>query len=149
MNKKQFIAGLKEALELRVDKKTLKEQVDYYHNYIITEIGKGRKESDVIEELGDPWAIAKNIEVNMGEGIEFTSQSDEGSISKERERKEKQGKSYVWSSNSNRGCWIFLILFILIIFVLMTIFVGVLRILSPILYPLLLVILLVRLFKSR
>ncbi len=22
---------------------------------------KGRKESEVIEELGDPWAIAKNI----------------------------------------------------------------------------------------
>ena len=35
--------------------------MNYYNDYITEEVRKGRRESDVSEELGDPWAIAKNI----------------------------------------------------------------------------------------
>ena len=61
MTRQEFLARLREALESELDRRTVQENVDYYSSYIIEETAKGRPESDVIAELGDPWVIARSV----------------------------------------------------------------------------------------
>ena len=61
MKKSEFLSQLKKALESELDSKAVKENIDYYEDYIQSEIEKGRSEEETIEQLGDPWAIAKTI----------------------------------------------------------------------------------------
>ena len=61
MTKIVFLDKLKKALGNDLPGAVVQEHVNYYHNYINEEIGKGRSEAEVIRELGDPWAIARNI----------------------------------------------------------------------------------------
>ena len=61
MNKNEFLKKLKIALENDLSQSQLKEKLDYYDNYISNEIKNGRREEDVINELGEPNLIAKTI----------------------------------------------------------------------------------------
>ena len=67
MTREEFLKKLKEALENDLSGRIVQENVSYYESYIIEEIRKGRTESEVIEELGDPWIIARSI-IDMAEG---------------------------------------------------------------------------------
>ena len=66
MKKSEFIAELKEALEHNLSSQKIKEHVEYYEDYIRGEVKNGRLEEDVLNELGDPWAIAKTIRLSEG-----------------------------------------------------------------------------------
>lgn len=61
MNRYEFIENLMQALKNNISDKELNNQLDYYKNYINDEISKGRKESEIVDELGDPKLIAKTI----------------------------------------------------------------------------------------
>ncbi len=61
MTKREFLDKLKKALANDLSGNVIRENVNYYNDYITEEVRKGCKESEVIEELGDPWAIAKNL----------------------------------------------------------------------------------------
>ncbi len=61
MTKEQFLHDLTVQLNLSVSDQVIHEQLAYYDNYIISEIQKGRNESDVIDELGSPRLLAKTI----------------------------------------------------------------------------------------
>lgn len=67
MTRKEFLEKLKEALENDLSGRIVQENVNYYESYIMEEAGKGRPESEVIDELGDPWVIARSI-IDMAEG---------------------------------------------------------------------------------
>ena len=62
MNKEEFIQSLRRDLAGDVPQNVLEENVQYYREYIDGEVAKGRSEEEVIEELGTPRLIAKNIE---------------------------------------------------------------------------------------
>ena len=51
MKKSEFIAELKEALEHNLSPQKIKEHVDYYEDYIRSEVKNGRDEEDVVNEL--------------------------------------------------------------------------------------------------
>ena len=80
MNKNEFLKKLKENLELSLDKDQIKSQVAYYDDYIKDEVAKGRKEKEVLDELGDPMLIAKTIKTvegkNIGDGDNYCNKSD-------------------------------------------------------------------------
>ena len=61
MNKNEFLKKLKTALEVDLSQSQINEQLSYYDNYISNEIKNGRSEQDVLDELGDPYLIAKTI----------------------------------------------------------------------------------------
>ena len=66
MTKAEFIRGLREALADAPDALIL-ENVNYYSSYIDSEIYKGRTETEILEELGEPQWIAKSIlDANQG-----------------------------------------------------------------------------------
>lgn len=61
MRKEEFMDGLKNALTGEVSQRVLMENLNYYEDYIIIEMRKGRTEEEVLEELGNPRLIAKTI----------------------------------------------------------------------------------------
>lgn len=61
MNRKAFVGELQEALEHKMSKSEIDSQVKYYTDYIKEQVRLGRSEQDVIQELGDPWVLAKNL----------------------------------------------------------------------------------------
>ena len=94
MTKREFLDKLKKALANDLSGNVIRDNVDYYNDYITEEVRKGRKESEVIEELGDPWAIAKNIitseEIKGNTGETYDSyEPEEG---RRRSRRRRGGK---------------------------------------------------------
>ncbi|MCD7837040.1 MAG: DUF1700 domain-containing protein [Lachnospiraceae bacterium] len=61
MTKKEFIDKLRAALNGRIPTAKVTENVNYYEDYINTEIRKGRTEQEVLASLGEPRLIAKTI----------------------------------------------------------------------------------------
>lgn len=153
MDKFEFTNRLKEALITKLDSTKVQEQVDFYYNYIEEEVRKGRSEQEVVEELGDPWAIAKNIEGNVSQTVDSSEYRTETSLERENQGNQSYGygknKSFVWSSGSGIGCWLFLAVFLLIVIAIMYVFVGVMRIFAPILVPIILITLIIKMFQRR
>ena len=61
MTRQEFIRKLQEALNGKLDAATIQDHLKFYDDYIIEEMRKGKSEQEVLELLGDPWAIAKTI----------------------------------------------------------------------------------------
>lgn len=61
MNREEFLQGLKNALSGQVPPAVVKENLDYYEEYMNTQCRNGRGEAEVMEELGDPRLIARTI----------------------------------------------------------------------------------------
>ena len=77
MNKEQFIDTLRRALYGKIDDYTLQDHIRYYEDYIRQEMGKGRTEQEVLQELGDPHLIAKTL-IDTDDG---STQEDYGEYS--------------------------------------------------------------------
>ena len=67
MTRQEFIRKLQEALNGKLDAATIQDHLKFYDDYIIEEMRKGKSEQEVLELLGDPWAIAKTIEMQVME----------------------------------------------------------------------------------
>ena len=61
MRKTEFLQELREALQGEVSAAVIQENVRYYDTYISQEAASGRREEDVIEEIGSPRLIARTI----------------------------------------------------------------------------------------
>ena len=57
MTRQEFIRKLQEALNGKLDAATIQDHLKFYDDYIIEEMRKGKSEQEVLELLGDPWAI--------------------------------------------------------------------------------------------
>ena len=71
MNKQEFVDRLRMALNGRVSPGLVMDNVNYYQDYINTEIRKGRTEEEVLESLGDPRLIARTI-IQTNGGDEYS-----------------------------------------------------------------------------
>ena len=61
MTKYEFLEKMRHALANDLSGPIIQENINYYDGYISDEVRKGRQEEAVIDELGDPWAIARTI----------------------------------------------------------------------------------------
>ena len=61
MRKTEFLQELREALDGEVSASVIQSNISYYDQYISQEAAKGRREEEVIEEIGSPRLIAKTI----------------------------------------------------------------------------------------
>lgn len=66
MTKGEFLEKLREFLASELDARTVQDHIDYYDSYIREETARGRSEQEVVEELGDPWVIARSM-IHMAE----------------------------------------------------------------------------------
>lgn len=140
MNRREFINGLKEALDLKMNKNEIEAQVEYYSDYIKSEVKLGRSEKDVVEELGDPWAIAKNLGYESDTVYEEQTEPETDTFTGHSGNK-------VYTSNSKWVVWGVLLVILAIIIAVFSLTMSVLSFLSPILIPMFIVFFIMRMLK--
>ena len=132
MSRNDFLKNLREALSQSLDNQTVNNQIDYYDKYISDEINKGRSESEVLDELGDPRLIAKTIQtVNRAGNViqdgntdnTYNSNNQNAYNNNNQNTYENQNRNKTFytnmSSTSIIGCVIvLLVLFIIVAFIL-------------------------------
>lgn len=145
MYRNKFLSSLREALEGNMSEQAVKENLQYYKTYIEDEVKKGRTEKEVVEELGDPWIIAKTLIESPG-GEQTYEEAEEDNVSRYEDRRQNvhiSGLDTWWKKAA-------LILAIVgIIFGIGTLLVGVVRIVLPILIPFLAIMFLIKFFHKK
>ncbi len=61
MNKEEFLRELEEALAGDVPEAVIRDNVSYYGSYLTQEMAKGRSVEEIVDEIGEPFIIAKTI----------------------------------------------------------------------------------------
>ena len=83
MDKEEFLQGLQSALSGEVAPELVRENLQYYQEYIRTEMEKGRLEKEIMDELGSPRLIARTI-IDATPGAGRSSLSEIKTMVKER-----------------------------------------------------------------
>lgn len=137
MIKHEFISELKEALEHNMSEQKIKEHVEYYEDYIRTEVKNGRLEEDVVNELGDPWAIAKTI--RLSEGME----SKETTYTSEEKQSTEAKRGWNWKSI------IIVVVLCIVVFSLLSAVMGLLGLAIRYAFPILVVVIIMQVLKRK
>lgn len=152
MTKREFLEKLRRALANDLSGDVIQENVNYYDSYISDEMRKGRSEAAVIDELGDPWAIAKTII----ESVEVKGNTNEEYSYEPRRQNYYEQEQQRGSSNVHvfgLDTWwkkLLLILGILgVVMVVVAVIGGIVSLLAPILVPLLVVMFIIRLIGGN
>ncbi len=153
MAQKEFLDELRRALENDLTGNAVQDNVEYYRQYISEEIQKGKEEAEVLEELGDPWVIARTV-IDALNGTDQSTVYREGSAGRskyeegERGRRENQqphisGVGKLWRR------FLLILAVIMVIMVIFAIISGLISILAPLLIPLFLVVIIARFLGNR
>lgn len=154
MTKSEFLEKLRAALGNDLSGAIIQENVNYYNSYISEEVSKGRQESEVIDELGDPWVIARTI-IDSAEGQNTIDAGYEQSYGYDSDRGDYSGQSgsggRVYSFGF--GTWWQKLLLVLgivgVIMVVVAVISGLISLLAPIILPLIVIMIIFRAFKKR
>ena len=150
MTKYEFINKLQAALENELNSNKVLENVNYYNDYIDSEIRSGRIESEVIAELGDPWAIAKNIiDMEDSGSSSYEEYSYTPSDDSQRQRSTNEPKVHILGLDK---WWKKLLLILGVIGVIMIIFsiiTGLISLIAPIIIPIIVNSFIFKLIKKR
>ena len=156
MNKQEFIDRLRAALNGRVSPNLVNENVNYYEDYINTEIRKGKTEEEVLQTLGDPRLIARTIIETNGNSNQTKQQKSgyreagyqEGYRSSGYQngtgayQEEENGKTF------HLPGWLWAVIVIIIVAVVLSAVMSILSFLAPVLIVFFVVIFLVKLFRD-
>ena len=150
MTKYEFLSKLKNALENDLSNHSVQDHVNYYNDYITSEVAAGRIESEVLDELGDPWAIAKNIiaseNTDAGNYEEYSYNSTDHNS---RNNTSANPNIHIFGLDS---WWKKLLLILGIIGVVMIVFsiiTGLISLIAPFIIPIIIISFLLKLFKKR
>lgn len=143
MRKTEFLQELREALDGEVSASVIQSNISYYDQYISQEAAKGRREEEVIEEIGSPRLIAKTI-IDSSEGAGETGQ---GGFSERDDSGLPPNFHYI---DLNKWYWkvILSVVVIAILFVLFALVGGIFTILIHLAGPILLIWLIYTVIKS-
>lgn len=145
MRKAEFLQELKAALQGEVSPEQVRENMEYYDQYISQETASGRSEEEVIEEIGGPRLIAKTI-IDSSDaagndaacGSSYGSYEQAGNSGDNRRNRSGMQFHYV---DLNKWYWKVIVIVVAVVLV-MTVFTvlgGILHILMRVAGPLLLV----------
>lgn len=99
MKKNEFLRKLREFLSYELPDRLVEKNVNYYRDYIDSEINNKKPESKVLEELGDPQLIARTIIDAAKSGKDGIPNSDDDVDFK----KELYGNREKTSNDDQRG----------------------------------------------
>lgn len=163
MNKQEFIDRLRMALNGRVSPGLVMDNVNYYEDYINTEIWKGRTEEEVLDSLGDPRLIARTIiQTNGGDNRSGYRNTVYGNGEYREAAGQSNHHSHTENANGGNGTshnkastvlvkipgWVWVILGILVVVLIFSAVFSVLSFLAPVLVPIIVVLFLVKLFRD-
>ncbi len=149
MTRSEFLNRLKHDLGNDLNSSQVQEQVNYYDSYIREEMDKGRSESEVVDELGDPWAIAKNIvcALNLSGKTQNGSGKKNTGNTQNPDRGSSGGHSFSLDTRWKRILVVAAVVVVLLI--VLSLFHVVFRVLSPILIVGMVVLLITQFFSQR
>lgn len=154
MTRSEFLERLKKALGNDLSGAIIQENVKYYDSYIREETAKGRSETEVIAELGDPWVLARTV-INAAEGRDTPDNSYDGDYGYEPEQKsyggryENAGHVYSFGLNSWWKKLLFVLAIVGVIMIVVLIISGLVSLLAPILIPFIIVMAIIRAIGRR
>lgn len=155
MRKDEFLQILRRALNGDVPPGVIEENIRYYDNYITEEVRKGRSEEDVIQEIGDPRLIAKNIEdTTEGAGDDLYQESysyeDAGSQRTYEQQQTSGGRGTVHYFDLNKWYWKLLaaVIVFAVLYLVFAVVGGLFMLVRPLLVPLLIIWLAAAIWKS-
>lgn len=61
MSKEEFLRELEEALAGDVPEAVIRDNVSYYGSYLSQEMARGRSVEEIVDEIGEPFIVAKTI----------------------------------------------------------------------------------------
>lgn len=138
MKKEDFLFYLKKALKGEMSSEKVKYYVSYYNSYIEEQVQSGRKMKDVMDELGDPFLIAKSI--IESEKMNPANVYSDGSAGEEsREQNRGQGERRV-IRQIKLEMVIGIVVFVLFFMFLIAVIWGIFSLLVKIFFPVLLVL---------
>lgn len=150
MNKTEFIEKLQHALAGGLNSSQVAENVRYYQEYIDTEMRKGRREDEVMSQLGDPRLLAKSIiEANKRAGTSYGSnrQYDEEVADDTREWKREDDKST--GRRIVLPGWLVMLIVTVIVLLVIGVMTYTLFYFAPVIIGVLVVVLIVKAFQGR
>ena len=155
MNKQDFLDKLKVALSGRIAPELVQENVNYYADYIHTQIRMGRSEQEVLASLGDPRLIARTItetQSKMRDDRNDGYQRDHGySYRSEGFHREEETRRTHYAPTGNvvrMPGWLVALIVMLVMMLIFTLIFTVLSFLAPILLPIIVVLFFVKLFRD-
>lgn len=147
MSKNDFLTKLREALEMDLPSRKIEEQIAFYRRYINEEVGKGRRETEVLEELGDPWVIARNI-LSAEEREEHDSYVYEKSDHTYGREESSYNNIRIFQIDSWWKKAILIIVILAVLSLLLSVVTGIVRLIMPIAIPIIVILLLVKIWKK-
>ncbi len=142
MNKQEFLNKLRAALNGRVPTAVVTENVNYYEDYINTQVRMGRSEEEVLKALGDPRLLARTIIETNGKGNTAESYDSYREPEYQSEQKNQYGKVHRIPG------WLWIIIVVLVVVVVLSAVLSVISFLAPFLLAIMVVMFLVKLFRD-
>ncbi len=160
MTKQDFLEGLRAALSGKIGAGLITENINYYDDYINTQMRMGRTEADVVRGLGDPRLIAKSIaEANKHAAVDESNGKGYQNAGDGFSGKGYYGGSYAENASygNNEGYgkkifkmpgWLVAVVVGIVFFLIMMLVFSVFSFFMPIILPVLLVAMIVKFFRS-
>ena len=168
MTRQEFIRKLQEALNGKLDATEIQDHLKFYDDYIIEEMRKGKSEQEVLELLGDPWAIAKTI-------VDASDGTDEEVVYENRSPFNNSYNQTTQAQNSYTGygqkneygtehsygsyhefrldTWwkkaLLILAVVFVVVVVVSVITGIISFLAPVLVPLLIIMIVIRLIGGN
>jgi uncharacterized membrane protein len=140
MSKAEFLDTLRTKLTGAIPPGKVRENIDYYNEYITDKMRSGINEQDVIQMLGDPLLIARTIIDTQGSSETYDSRDE---YAYETEAQRDSGKGF--ARTGHMKTWQIILIVVLILVVLFSI----LRVLVPILLPIIIIGFVISYFSKR
>ena len=152
MNKQEFLDRLRVSLNGRISAIEVEDTIQYYRDYIDSEIRKGKSEDEVLNMLGDPRLIARTI-IETSQPAEDagdtrsaggTNSYQSGGAYHNSYREESQKKPKIFRMPG----WLLSILVILVVYLILSVVFSVLAFLAPVIIVVAVVLFMVKLFRD-
>lgn len=138
MNRQEFIAELRRSMSGSFSAAEIEDTVSYYEDYIDMQVKKGKREDEVLSELGSPRLLAKSMKAagqNAGGGGASASEEDSA----------YGGRIHTFRLPT----WLFLLIVLLILLAVLTIVFRVLVAVLPIIVVVVGIVAVYRFFSKK
>lgn len=144
MDRTEFLEALREKLKEGMSERDISEQVNYYSKFIDGEVRGGKPESQVLEELGNPTLLARTI-------LDTHGQMGDDTAAENIQQNHKSGRERSWDIKTDRnwGCIVAAVVVVFVLGIVLWLVGSIFRFLSPILVPVLIILLITSSLKKR
>ena len=156
MDKKEFMDILRQSLQGEVDDNIIEQNIRFYNEYISSQ--RGKNESEVIKEIGDPRLIAKTI-IETAKASDNSESGDWNNVGSNRSYSDEyaEKKDYYRGHTHNKRVyhlkWYHMLLILLVLFFLIFVLIRIswiiIKLLFAFIVPIIFIGLLLTLFRKR